>query len=180
MNGYKKGDSILKALIVSDNHGNLEVLEELTYIYKKDIDLWLHCGDSEFIAADPIWNFFKTVKGNMDFDHKLVPYRKERLGNQNLLLVHGHKHQVDNSLEYLNKLAEEQQCDIIFYGHTHIAKVDKFDGKYFINPGSITQPRGELEIGSYAIYEKNKRGDFILFYNKNHQKISHYSMKLTI
>lgn len=180
MNGYKKGDFTLKALIVSDNHGDLEVLEELTYIYKNDVDLWLHCGDSEFTASNPIWNFFKTVKGNMDFDYQLASYRKDKLGNQNLLLVHGHKHQLDTSLEYLNELAEEEQSDIIFYGHTHIASIDKFEGKYFINPGSITQPRGKLKVRSYAIYEKNKSGNFISFYNWNHQKMSQYSMNLTM
>ena len=43
---------------------------------------------------------------------------------------------------------ENGAINYIFYGHTHVAKVDKMDDIFFINPGSISQPRGQLRIGS--------------------------------
>lgn len=168
----------MKALIVSDNHANVSILEELIAIYANEIDLWLHCGDSEFSADDPIWNVFKTVLGNMDIDYSLPFNRVEQFGEENLLIVHGHHHSVRLTLDYLNDLAQENDADVVFYGHTHIAQVDQIGNRYFINPGSIVQPRGALRKGSYAIYEKNEDGRFIRFYDWNHNEISELSRKL--
>lgn len=173
-----KGDSKLKALIVSDNHKNLESLKELVDIYEEEIDLWLHCGDSEFMKDHVIWDYFKTVKGNMDIDYSLQSHQLLKFGDQNILLIHGHQQRVGFTFERLNELAEKEGANIVFYGHTHIARVDKVDGKYFINPGSITQPRGSLRLGSYAIYEKNKEGTFITFYDWNHNELPELSRKI--
>lgn len=168
----------MKALIVSDNHYNLESLTELTTIYKDEIDLWLHCGDSEFTSKDPIWDTFKPVRGNMDSGYALPLDRLEDFGDEKILIVHGHNHRVGFSLDRLHQLALDQGADVVFYGHTHIAKVDKIDDIYFINPGSIVQPRGDLRIGSYAIYEKNNEGRFIQFYDWNHNEMKELSTVL--
>lgn len=168
----------MKALIVSDNHGDLEVLEELVNIYKDEIDLWLHCGDSEFMSTNSIWENFKTVRGNMDRGYALPLEQLEDFDGEKILVVHGHNHRVRFTMDLLNELAIEQGADIVFYGHTHIAKVDQIDNLYFINPGSIVQPRGSLSEGSYAIYEKNKDGRFIRFYDWNHNEIKELSTEL--
>lgn len=168
----------MKALIVSDNHGDLESLKELMAIYKDEVDLWLHCGDSEFMASDSIWEQFKTVRGNMDSGYALPLDQLVDFGKEKLLVVHGHNHRVGFTLDPVKKLAIENDADIVFYGHTHIAKIDKIDEMYFINPGSIVQPRGELRVGSYAIYEKNENGRYIHFYDWNHNEISDLSTEL--
>ncbi|MDN6161893.1 MAG: metallophosphoesterase [Atopostipes sp.] len=168
----------MKALIVSDNHGNLDSLEELIDIYQDDVDLWLHCGDSELKAENPIWDTFATVKGNTDFDYSLASHQEKEFGGEKILIVHGHQQRVDFTLDKLNNLAEKENADIVFYGHTHIAKVDKVGNRYFINPGSIIEPRGELQLGSYAIYEKDEEGRFISFYDWNHNKLPNLSKKL--
>lgn len=168
----------MKALIVSDNHGNLDVLEELVAIYEDEIDLWLHCGDSEFMSTNPIWEKFQTVRGNMDIEYTLPLDRLETFAGENLLVVHGHNHRVGFTLTYLKEFAIEQNADVVFYGHTHIARVDQIDDLYFINPGSVVQPRGSLRVGSYAIYEKNKEGRFIRFYDWNHNEIKELSTVL--
>lgn len=169
----------MKALIVSDNHGNLEVLEELITIYDDEIDLWLHCGDSEFMSNHPIWDYFKTVRGNMDIDYSLTSHQMVKFENERLLVVHGHNQRVGFTFEYLEELAQNQEADLVFYGHTHIAQVDKVGEKYFINPGSIVQPRGSLRVGSYAIYEKNENKRKISFYDWNHNELPELSEKLT-
>ena len=169
----------MKALIVSDNRRDINSLEELVYLYEEDIDLWLHCGDSEFLKDHAIWDYFMTVKGNMDIEYSLKNYQLEEFGDEKLLVIHGHQQRVGSGLEELNQLAKKLEADIAFYGHTHIAKVDQFDGRYFINPGSITQPRGSMRVGSYAIYEKNKEKSFIRFYDWNHNELAELSMELT-
>lgn len=168
----------MKALIVSDNHGNLASLEELIDIYQGEIDLWLHCGDSEFMVDHPVWDYFKTVEGNMDIDPSLPAHRVEKLGNERVLVIHGHQQRVGFTFDYLNKLADNLDVEIVFYGHTHIAKVDRVANKYFINPGSIVQPRGTLRVGSYAIYEQNGQERSISFYDWNHNYLPELSQEL--
>ncbi|MDU6524886.1 MAG: YfcE family phosphodiesterase, partial [Enterococcus sp.] len=41
----------------------------------------------------------------------------------------------------------------------------------FVNPGSISQPRGPVQIPSYAIIDSEEAGYHIQFYNRAHQAI---------
>lgn len=168
----------MKVLIVSDNHRDEYRLEELMNIYENEIDLWLHCGDSEFGIHHPYWETFKTVKGNMDWENQFPAIRIEKLEDETFGLLHGHHHQVKTSLAPMAEVAQENQASIIFYGHTHVAKVDQMDGIFFINPGSISQPRGALRVGSYAIYEKNGAEEFIRFFDWDHNELKELSQKL--
>ena len=168
----------MKVLIVSDNHKDEASLEDLIYIYEKEIDLWLHCGDSEFRADHPVWDKFVTVQGNMDRENKLPQIAVEEYKNTRFVVLHGHNHRVRRSLDPLMVVAEANDASIVFYGHTHVAKVDKQDGVYFINPGSITQPRGSSKVGSYAIYEENGENRYIRYYDWNHNELEELSQKL--
>lgn len=168
---------MLKILVASDNHRNESSLEDLLNIYD-DIDLWLHCGDSEFGESHLVWQTFKTVRGNMDWENHFPEVRVENIYNTNFVILHGHKHQVKESLKPMEQVALENNAKIVFYGHTHIAKVDKLNDIYFINPGSIIQPRGNMPVGSYAIYEENSGGRYITYYDWNHNEINALSQKL--
>lgn len=168
----------LKVLIVSDNHKDEYNLEELINMYENEIDLWLHCGDSEFSIDHPLWDTYKTVRGNMDWESQLPSVRMETLEDTTFGLLHGHRHQVKFSLDAMADVAAENNASIIFYGHTHVAAVDKQAGVYFINPGSISQPRGQLRVGSYAIYEQNDEGEFIRFYDWDHNQLKELSQRL--
>lgn len=172
----KRGKS-LRILVASDNHGNETSLEDLFYIYE-DIDLWIHCGDSEFGANHGVWEKFKTVRGNMDFEDQFPNIRMESHMDSNFVILHGHNHRVRSTLDAMEEIAEEHSASVVFYGHTHIAKVDKQNEVYFINPGSIAQPRGELRVGSYAIYEKVNNNEHIYFYDWNHNELTELSQKL--
>ncbi len=168
----------MKVLVVSDNHRVEDALEDLIYIYQNEVDMWLHCGDSEFGESHPIWKTFKTVRGNMDWEKNFPEVRVEESKNTRMVVLHGHKHQVRRNREPMLEVASDNNASIVFYGHTHVAKVDKKDGIYFINPGSITQPRGESRIGSYAIYEEKNDQSFITYYDWNHNKLEELSQQL--
>ncbi|HIZ71521.1 MAG TPA: metallophosphoesterase [Candidatus Atopostipes pullistercoris] len=168
----------MKILVVSDNHGDENSLEELIHIYEDEIDHWFHCGDSEFKSSHSLWDTFKTVNGNMDYRNEFPDYRVETVEDENFVIVHGHKHQVKFSFEALTELANENNARIVFYGHTHIANVTKENDIYFINPGSISQPRGSFRKGSYLIYEKNNDEEYITYYDWNHNKIEDLSQKI--
>lgn len=168
----------MKVLIVSDNHKDEYQLEELLSIYGKEIDLWVHCGDSEFGINHPLWQTYKTVRGNMDWESQFPEVRIETLEDTTFGILHGHKHQVKFSLDGMADVAAENNASIVFYGHTHIAEVSEQDGTYFINPGSISQPRGQLRVGSYAIYEKNNEDASIRFFDWDHNELEELSKKL--
>lgn len=67
-----------------------------------------------------------------------------------LFLTHGHL-QGPDSLPPLPKRA------VCLYGHTHVKEVSQRDGRMFVNPGSVSIPKGGSN--SYAIYEA---GEFSL------------------
>jgi hypothetical protein len=46
------------------------------------------------------------------------------------------------------------KADILLFGHTHIAEIVKNGSGYILNPGSISDPRGNSSE-SYAIIEIN-------------------------
>jgi predicted phosphodiesterase len=64
----------MKYLVVSDNHGNRDVLVDLVHVWEKKIDGMFHCGDSELKEDDTLWQKFVVVKGNCDYSPE---YKKE-------------------------------------------------------------------------------------------------------
>lgn len=170
----------MKILAISDNHGDFFAMEEVRSIYEEDIDLWLHCGDSELKEDSPHWQYFKTVRGNMDFTDEYPYSRVEEYYGEKFLVAHGHKHRVKASFEPLKQAAKEAGARIVLYGHTHVAKVDKEDDIYFINPGSITQPRGAIRKGSYAIIEINGDEGKVIFYDEDHKELTELNQDLLL
>lgn len=168
----------MKVLVVSDNHADVSVLEDLINIYD-DIDLWLHCGDSEMSSSHPVWETFKSVQGNMDWDSVLPRILLKELFGTTFLVLHGHRHQIKRTTDLMKEEAKKHSADVVFYGHSHIPKIDKDEGIYFINPGSISQPRGEIRVGSYLIYENNADNVTVNYYDWNHNIIGELSQKLS-
>lgn len=75
-----------------------------------------------------------------------VPSRQVlHASGHSLFIVHGHRHSVDVSIEVLTSAAENLNCDIAVFGHTHIPFSEEFSNVYLINPGSPTRPRGNSE-----------------------------------
>lgn len=58
-------------------------------------------------------------------------------------ITHGHLYNIKMTLMNLAYKSEEAEADIICFGHSHAAGSELIEGKLFINPGSIRQPRDE-------------------------------------
>lgn len=67
-----------------------------------------------------------------------------------ILLVHGHIEGVDFGYNKLGLDAKIQGTSYIIHGHTHIPLVEKRGDFTFINPGSVSRPRGGAPA-SFAI-----------------------------
>ena len=152
----------MKVIIVSDTHYHNECLNELQNQYK-DADYFVHCGDLEENADDyPGWLF---VCGNCDYDPKLPQYRILDLeGNHRILVMHSHNCKMYRYQSLIHD-ALIHHCDIVCFGHTHVAEVQREQNITLINPGSIWFSRSKSP-GSYAVLEIiNKKIKVEIVYN---------------
>lgn len=169
----------MKIVVVSDNHGDTYYMEEMLFIHSEDTDAWFHCGDSELPEDHSLFQNYQTVEGNMDFAKQLKLSRLEEIQGETFLIAHGHKHKVKQSYRLLKEEAEKAGCRFVFYGHTHIAKVEKDEGIYFVNPGSLTQPR-DRNKGTYLVLTINedKTTATFEFYDTHHNSIPELSQSI--
>lgn len=147
----------MKIIVTSDLHKNEKALNYILYNF--DADLYIDCGDSQMNNYQ--LRNFETVLGNCDYEN----YPRYRIINVydglNIFITHGHLY----SLSSMLKLAKDNNCNIVLYGHTHIKRLDLIDGIYVANPGSITKPRSNdsnnvLEI-DYNTQNKELSFNFI-------------------
>lgn len=163
---------MMKILAVSDSHGKKDILNELASRYANKVDHFVHCGDSELSSSDLIWGIMTTVMGNCDYDYQLPDEYRFQAGDRTVLVVHGHLHSVRGSVAGLKQAAQQAKATLVFYGHTHIAKAEQEDGIVFINPGSISQPRGTLMEKTYCIVTLDGRSATVTYYNDRHQEMA--------
>lgn len=132
----------MKAIIASDNHGDLKVLKKLEDMYFNDVDIFIHCGD--FCVADNEMNNWITVRGNNDYASNAPQSRVITWENKKILITHGDRLIHYNNYQNLLYQAKSLNCDIVCFGHTHIYENLKIDDIILINPGSLYLNRDGL------------------------------------
>lgn len=147
------------------------ILHELREKYENDVDLMIHCGDSELRAVDPAIKGYSTVKGNCDYDEKFSNELLLDVKGNKIFVTHGHLFQIKSSLSKVSHCAKELEADFVFFGHSHLLKAEMIDGTLFLNPGSISLPRGGNEK-TYALVEKDEHVCTVRFYNEKHQELT--------
>lgn len=140
-----------KVLVVSDSHGLTRELEVLRERHLDEVDLMIHCGDSEMMPDEKVMNGYLTVKGNCDFGNYPLETTTEIAGRK-FFITHGHKYSVKSSLMNLQYKAAEVDADIACFGHSHLLGAEVIGGTLFLNPGSIRLPRERIEK-TYVILE---------------------------
>lgn len=141
-----------KILVVSDSHGLTSELVQLKEKHQDEVDVMLHCGDSELQANDPVLEGFIVVRGNCDFEEQFLEDIVQSVGNKKVMITHGHRYQVKSSLLSLSYRAAELKANIVCFGHSHILGAEILNGILFLNPGSIRLPRLRKEK-TYCILE---------------------------
>jgi len=134
-----------KILVVSDSHGLTKELGALKERHRDEVDLMIHCGDSQLMADGKDMAGFVAVRGNCDFDSRYPMDRLEETAGKKIYVTHGHKYSVKTSLMNLHYRAREVQADIACFGHSHVLGAEMIDGILFLNPGSILLPRERRE-----------------------------------
>jgi len=145
----------MKILIVSDSHGNTELLKNIVGM-NRTCDLIIHLGDNAY-DCDEIKREFPTmallsVIGNCDLGFSLNNVNTEgsfTAEGRRIFYTHGHRYGGVDALVYQAKM---KKADIALFGHTHVNFHDTIGGVLVINPGSISLPRDGTG-GTYCVME---------------------------
>lgn len=132
---------------MSDSHGKNQLIDKIVND-NSDADRFFHCGDiecDEFVYPDII-----TVSGNNDYYGDFPERIKFKLGTHQVLMLHSHTCYSFDRLKAISKMAKEEECDTVFFGHTHVACDTIVDGVRLINPGSLYYARDMRPI-SYCV-----------------------------
>ena len=150
---------MLRILIMSDSHGRNENVELAIAQVREEIgefQMLIHLGDVgdarelESLAGVPCY----IVRGNTDYDAKLLNANVIEAGGHRIFATHGHLYQVDMRLDLLRFAALENDCDIAMYGHTHVPYLEEDpDDVTILNPGSISKPRQAEHRYTYMVME---------------------------
>lgn len=165
----------MKILVIGDTHGKTAMVEDI-WPKLKDIDLVIHTGDyyldGKALEAK-LGVPFVFVRGNCDGSYS--SQKENPRGGDfavvdtpsgKILVTHGHNEHVNYKLDSLRYKALENDCIAAVYGHTHKSHIEQVEDMWFINPGSLTEPR-DGSGGSYAIIRaRDDRFDAsVVYYN---------------
>ncbi|MGT2895737.1 metallophosphoesterase [Streptococcus entericus] len=159
----------LKLVVMSDSHGDRAVVEAIKEHYQGKVDAIFHNGDSELPSTDKIWSGIQVVQGNCDYDEGYSQHLVTSLPHLTIAQTHGHLYAINFMWDKLIYFAQEAQADICLYGHLHRAAAWQEGKTVFVNPGSVSQPRGEVQEKLYAVIEADDKTICVDFYDLNHQ-----------
>lgn len=161
----------MKYMIASDIHGSAWYCRKMMEALEKEqADRLILLGDllyhgprndlpKEYAPKEVIRmlnkekNRIYNVRGNCDAEVDqmvlefpiLADYCILYAGNRMIFATHGHQHNTANPPML-------KQGDVLLHGHTHVPVLEEFDGKYYINPGSVSIPK-ENSAHSYMVLE---------------------------
>ena len=132
----------MQILVLSDSHSTLSFMRRC--IDAVNPDAVLHLGDyyddGTAMAEEYPHITFYQVPGNCDAHRGYIPdpeTRLETLGGVRILMTHGHRHHVKQTLIRLLADARASRAAVVLFGHTHSAyNAQEEDGLWVLNPGS--------------------------------------------
>eukprot|EP00614_Pseudopedinella_elastica_P023355 CAMPEP_0172632196 /NCGR_PEP_ID=MMETSP1068-20121228/183174_1 /TAXON_ID=35684 /ORGANISM="Pseudopedinella elastica, Strain CCMP716" /LENGTH=152 /DNA_ID=CAMNT_0013443525 /DNA_START=300 /DNA_END=758 /DNA_ORIENTATION=- len=97
---------------------------------------------------------FSIVRGDFDDNANFPESTVVQIGQFKIGLIHGHQVVPWGDTMALAMVQRQLDVDILISGHTHKSEVKEYEGKWFINPGSVT--------GAYSGLESEILPSFIL------------------
>lgn len=150
----------MKILIISDTHGSINSI--LKDIKKYQPDRIIHLGDyveDGIVLANELNIPTTIVRGNGDYLSKDFNYDEViEISGKKFFLTHGHKYNVNFSLNNLFYKGQELEVDYILFGHTHRPIIDKYNDITIMNPGSPVYPRSGI-MGTFGLIELGKNNN---------------------
>jgi len=155
----------MRFVVISDTHRDLsKMFAAVDYIKALSPDAVIFLGDvvGDALALKTELRVpFHIVQGNCDgFSSHPATDVVEAEGVR-IFLCHGHQYDVKESPQRLIWAAQERECTVALFGHTHRQYLDKEDGVLIMNPGSLTRPR-LCEAGLGVLDVKNGQAKGLL------------------
>jgi putative phosphoesterase len=121
-------------------------VEFYSHIKNTQYDMTLITGDlvreSDMRAALPPLPRCFIVAGNMDFGSLYNFHEQIQVDDFNILLLHGTQLHPRGNIKQLWDILQHIGGDVAVHGHTHMAAIDLYKDKLFLNPGTITGATG--------------------------------------
>lgn len=144
----------MKVVVFSDAHGSKRAIRRVLD-FNPDATHIISLGDSELRHKYLLDLNIIAVKGNYPLDGGIAYERIIEIEGKKLFLTHGHKYGVRRDIRELVEKADQTGVDVVLFGHTHIPYIDRINGVYYLNPGSISSPRSSDEP-SYLVLNIKK------------------------
>lgn len=143
--------TLTKILVISDSHGEEEILLEILEKNAGLTDRVIYLGDGyrDMLGFRNKIPRLDLVAGNMDSFFSMphdLPENKLILDIEGVkvLVAHGHQFRVHNTMTELIKEARKSKIRLALFGHTHNPYIEETEGITFFNPGAV-------KFGSYGI-----------------------------
>lgn len=146
----------MRIAVLSDSHGNITWMNKMKPVFDS-VDCIIHLGDYvhdartiETLVKCPVY----YVAGNGDIMTSAEIEFEKFIGGVKVFATHGHKYYVNDTIYSLSEEALAREAKLCLYGHTHVPDISSMYGIWFVNPGSISRPRG-MSRNSYAVIDIN-------------------------
>jgi len=151
-------------LIFSDSHGRTKDMQDVLANYGNKVSNAMFLGDYEedwhkVLNNLPMLNSF-SVPGNCDYYSEAPREQTITINDKVFWLTHGDRFDVKSGYKRIVDAATSRKADICLFGHTHRPAVFEENGILFLNPGSISEPRG-FGKKSYAILQIQENGNLM-------------------
>jgi len=160
----------MKILLISDTHGITGKLkDEILPKYANEVQMAIHLGDyvKDLFSLQSNYPNLQMigVGGSFEPREKTEQILDLGSGNKRILIMHGHTHSVKSDLSRIMYYAQEKGVDACFFGHTHETFERTRNGIFFMNPGSLTHPRGSFKgsIGLVSISQEGQMSGEVIF-----------------
>jgi putative phosphoesterase len=130
---------VLKILVFSDSHGNVENMRKVMILENPQVVFFLGDGqrDIKALMKDYPDTPLYAVAGNCDYASEFPDELTLTLEGVKMVLAHGHTHGVKSGYERYLNYGFTKHAKLIFSGHTHRHEIREKRGITLINPGSI-------------------------------------------
>lgn len=149
---------------VSDSHGDIYAVKR-AISQMGDVDIIIHLGDhfrDAQMAAKEIKRNICYIRGNCDFGSSVECDRIFAAENTKILITHGHRYNVKSDYLDIYIKARQEEVGLVLFGHTHFAEVFEKDNIVFVNPGSVSRPRGGLATFAVVTIDKGRIAPHIM------------------
>ena len=153
----------MKILLISDTHNMKNLLKDTVLPkHANEVDYAIHLGDytRDLLCLRPnypnltMYGVDGAYENTEGVEHVLT------IAGKRILLLHGHTAYVKSGMGYITEYAWKKEVDLCFFGHTHESRIFTANNIFFMNPGSLTQPRCNPK-GSYGLVSISKEGEVV-------------------